>query len=70
MLFVAEMAGHLVLQRGLQHPLYQVGQEPTRTGKFHALTIGLGNQPLRPAYQAVPPAQQALLRACSRVSCT
>ena len=39
-LLIAEMAVHLTLQAGLEHPAGQIAEQPTRAGQLHPLGLG------------------------------
>lgn len=44
---VTQMIGELLLQRRLQHPLGQPGQQPVRPDQFGTLTAGARHQTTR-----------------------
>ena len=60
-LVVAEMVGHLLLERGLQHPFRELVQQPVRADQLHPLLLGLRQQLLAPAAAGPAPPRQLLV---------
>lgn len=44
MLVIAQVLGHLRIQRGLQHIFRQLVKQPVRADQLHALLLGLSQQ--------------------------